>query len=232
MAPSISCIVPAYNSSRYLAEALDSILAQTLPVSEIIVIDDGSTDTTPDIARGYGERVTYVRQQNAGPANARNRGLSLAKGDFFSFLDADDLWRKDKLELQMRALDANPAAGMCVSHVQNFWIEELAAERDRLRDHPFAKPVVGYVCQCLLARRSVFDTVGGFNEAFRLSEDTDWYLRAERAGIVKEVVTETLVYRRIHGLNLSYEMWKSAKARTDLLDNVIGHLKHRRNRTP
>lgn len=232
MAASISCIVPAYNAEKYLAEALDSILAQTLAPSEIIVVDDGSTDGTPHVAQGYVGKITYIRQDNAGPASARNRGLSVAKGDFLTFLDADDLWRADKLELQMRALDANPAAGICIAHVQNFWIDELASERERLRDHPFSKPMPGYVCQCLLARRSVFDSVGGFNEAFRMSEDTDWYLRAERAGIVKEIVAETLVYRRIHGQNVSYEIFKSPKARADLLDNVIGHLKHRRNRTP
>ncbi len=230
MRASISCIVPVYNGARFLAEALDSILAQTLPPSEIIVVDDGSTDATAEVANAYTQHVTYHRQANAGPASARNRGIGLATGDFMSFLDADDLWHADKLERQMLALESKPAAGICITYLQNFWAEELAHERDRMRDHAFAKPMPGYVCQCLLARRSVFDAVGRFDEAKRLGEDQDWYLRAERAGIEREIVPEALVYRRIHRNNMTYEIYDASKARADLLDNVIKHLKHRRTR--
>ncbi|MEP7313397.1 MAG: glycosyltransferase family A protein [Pseudomonadota bacterium] len=232
MPASISCIVPVYNGARFLAEALDSILAQTLPPTEIIVVDDGSTDTTADVAKRYAARVTYVHQANAGPGSARNHGIGLASGDYFAFLDADDLWHPEKLERQLRALEGNPAAGICLTFVQNFWVDELAEERERLRDHDFSKPVLGYVCQCLLARRSVFDLVGGFNESFRIGEDTDWFLRVDQAGIVKQVLTDTLVRRRLHGQNLSYEIRDSQKARSDLLDNVIQHMKNQRSRTP
>ncbi|MGA2399048.1 MAG: glycosyltransferase family A protein [Steroidobacteraceae bacterium] len=232
MSASISCVVPVYNGARYLAEALDSILAQTLPPTEIIVVDDGSTDATAQVTDAYAKHVIYVRQANAGPASARNRGIGLAKGDFISFLDADDLWHKDKLERQHLALQSNPAAGICITYLQNFWVEELAHERDRMRDHGFAKPMPGYVCQCLLARRSVFDTVGCFDESKRLGEDQDWFLRADRAGIIKETVTDALVYRRIHGQNMTYEVYEPSKARADLLDNVFKHLQHRRARAP
>ena len=90
MTATISCIVPVYNGARFLAEALESILAQSLPPDEIIVVDDGSTDDTPAVVAAYGT-VDYVRQENRGPAAARNRGVTLARGDFLSFLDADDL---------------------------------------------------------------------------------------------------------------------------------------------
>lgn len=232
MSATISCIVPVYNGARFLGEALDSILAQTLPPTEIIVVDDGSTDSTPEVVNAYARHVTYHRQANAGPASARNRGIGAATGDFISFLDADDLWRADKLERQMSALESNPAAGICITYLQNFWVDELAHERDRMRDHDFAKPMPGYVCQCLLARRNVFDTVGRFDEAKRLGEDQDWYLRADRAGVGREIVTEALVYRRIHGKNMTYEVYEPSKARADLLDNVFNHLKFRRNRAP
>lgn len=232
MNPSISCVVPVYNGAEFLAAALDSILAQSLPPTEIIVIDDGSTDTTSGVANAYSKHVTYHRQANAGPASARNRGIGLATGDFISFLDADDLWHPSKLERQMRALESNPTAGMCITYLQNFWVDALCHERDRLRDHDFAKPMPGYVCQCLLARRSVFDIVGRFDETKRLGEDQDWYLRAARAGIKKEIVAEPLVQRRIHGKNMTYEVYEPSKARADLLDNVVNHLRHRRTRTP
>ena len=229
---SISCIVPVYNGARFVAEALDSILAQTLRPNEIIVVDDGSTDATAEIVNRYAQYVTYLRQTNSGPASARNRGIEIATGDFFAFLDADDLWHADKLERQLAALNANPAAGICITYLQNFWVDELAVERDRMRDHPFARPLVGYVCQCLLARRSVFDAVGAFNEAKRIGEDIDWFMRAEQAGIVKQIITDPLVHRRIHEQNISYEVYQSQKARDDVLDNVVNHLKRLRSRGP
>lgn len=221
-----------YNGARYVAEALDSILAQTLRPTEIIVVDDGSTDTTAEVVNGYAHAVTYLRQTNAGPASARNRGIAIATGDFLAFLDADDIWHADKLERQMTALNADPAAGICLTYVQNFWVDELADERERMRDHPFARPIAGYVCQCLLARRSVFDAVGNFNEAKRIGEDTDWFMRAELAGVVKQIVTDPLVYRRIHDQNISYEVYQSTKARDDMLDNVVNNLKRLRSRGP
>ena len=232
MRTSISCIVPVYNGARFLAEALDSILAQTLPPTEIIVVDDGSTDATTEVANAYAEHVTYVQQPNAGPASARNRGIGLATGSFIAFLDADDLWQPQKLERQMQVLGDSPEAGICITYLRNFWVEELAAERERMRGHDFAKPMPGYVCQCLLARRSVFDSVGQFDESKRIGEDTDWFLRVERAGIAREILPEALVFRRIHEQNISYEVHQSAKAREDVLDNVIALLKRRRSHTP
>lgn len=230
MSAFISCIVPVYNGERFLAEALESILAQTLPPREIIIVDDGSTDRTAEVAAAYGDHVIYRRQENAGPASARNHGVGIAKGDFLSFLDADDLWHVDKLARQMQVLAQNPTAGFCVTYLQNFWTEELADERERLRDHRFAKPMPGYVCQCLLARRSAFDLVGLFDDTKCQGEDTDWFLRADLAGVVKEILREPLVRRRIHGKNISYQLYGPTQARADVLDILHKHLKQRRGR--
>src|SRR2546426_10667200 len=93
----ISCIVPVFNGERYLHETLNSILAQTYRPLEIIVADDGSTDGTRTIVASYGQQVRYLWQLNAGPAAARNLGLTAAKGEFIAFLDADDLWHPEKL---------------------------------------------------------------------------------------------------------------------------------------
>jgi glycosyltransferase involved in cell wall biosynthesis len=123
--PLVSCIVPVSNGERYLREALDSILAQTYRPTEIIVADDGSTDTTPAVATCYGDRIRYVKQDNAGAPTARNRGLRLARGEFVAFLDSDDLWHPEKLERQMRRFEARPELDHCVTHLQNFWITEL-----------------------------------------------------------------------------------------------------------
>ena len=94
----ISCIIPVFNGTRFIAEALDSILAQSLPVAEIIVVDDGSTDDLSGALYPYTRYIRVVKQQNQGPAAARNLGIRASTGNYLAFLDADDLWREDKLE--------------------------------------------------------------------------------------------------------------------------------------
>ena len=104
----ISVIIPAYNAAEHLGRAIDSILAQTRPPDEIIVVDDGSTDNTPQIATTYGEKVTLLQQQNAGVSAARNTGIKAARSEWIAFLDADDKWLPEKLEKQSALLKRNP----------------------------------------------------------------------------------------------------------------------------
>lgn len=203
--PLVSCIVPVFNGEQYLREALDSIRAQTYRALELIVADDGSTDGTAAIVASYGDRVRHVRQENTGAPAARNLGLHAARGDFVAFLDADDLWHPEKLARQMACFDARPELDLCVTHLQNFWIAELAEEAERLRDHPLAQPQPGYVTVTLLARRAVFDRVGGFNTALTVGDPMEWFARAAEHGIEMELLPDTLVYRRMHRHNLSWE---------------------------
>jgi glycosyltransferase involved in cell wall biosynthesis len=211
--PLISCIVPVFNGARYIAEALESILNQTYRPLEVIVVDDGSTDHTPAVMRGYGDRIRSIRQDNGGPAAARNRGLSEATGDFVAFLDADDLWHPEKLERQSACFRARPELDLCFTHVQNFWIPELENEKTRLGNHRFTKPLPGYATQALLARRAIFDRVGGFNSGLRVVDDTDWFLRAFEKGAVVEILLDVLVQRRLHHGNLT----RSALAHEELM---------------
>jgi glycosyltransferase involved in cell wall biosynthesis len=203
--PLISCIVPVFNGERYLREALESIFQQTYRPLEVIVVDDGSTDGTVVVAQSYGERITYVQQANAGPAAARNLGLSRVRGEFVAFLDADDLWHPEKLDRQMAHLQARPELDLCITHVQNFWARELHEEEGRLQNHRLAQPVPGYVLQTLLARRFIFDRVGQFNPASTRGSDTEWFLRAAEYGTVMELLPDVFVYRRLHQTNLSME---------------------------
>ena len=113
----MTAAIPAYNSERFLGEALASVFAQTLPVDECIVIDDGSTDRTAEIAKSF-ESVRYVWKENGGDASARNRAIEEASGDFIAFLDADDLWRPDKLQKQMDLFSADPSLGMVYAGVE------------------------------------------------------------------------------------------------------------------
>jgi glycosyltransferase involved in cell wall biosynthesis len=113
--PVVSVVIPAFNAARYLGEALDSVFGQTLTDLELVVVDDGSTDETPQVVQGYGSRVRYVRQPNAGVASARNRGVAESSGRYVAFLDADDVWLPGKLERQLEALAARPSARVCHS---------------------------------------------------------------------------------------------------------------------
>ena len=202
---SISCIIPVFNGERYLPEAVESALSQTCPPFEIIIADDGSTDGTAEIAARYGARVRYVKQENSGAAAARNLGLRAARGEFIAFLDADDLWHVEKLARQMARFQQRPELDLCIAHLQNFWIPELATEKSRFEGHRLAEVLPGYVTSTLLARRQLFERIGEFNAGLRLGDGTDWFLRAAEHGAVMELLPDVLLYRRMHEHNISME---------------------------
>lgn len=197
----VSCIVPVRDGEPYLRETLESVFAQTWPALEVIVADDGSTDGTGAICAAYGERLRYTRQANAGPAAARNLGLAASRGSFVAFLDADDVWRPEKISMQMSILGSEPDVDLCVTLAQNFWSPDLG-EQERIEDPRLTRPWVGYTCSALLARRSVFDEVGFFDTGV-LVEDGEWFARVEQRGLRCTVVPEVLVLRRLHAANAS-----------------------------
>jgi glycosyltransferase involved in cell wall biosynthesis len=167
----------------------------------------------------YGTQVRYLHQENAGPAAARNVGLTRAEGEFIAFLDADDMWHPEKLVRQMAQLNTRQELELCAAHLQNFWIPELSDEAESFRNHYLSRPVPGYGPPALLARRALFDKVGVFDAALRLSEDTDWFLRAVEKGVVMEILPDVLVYRRWHRTNISrssrHVLLKAVKASLD-----------------
>jgi glycosyltransferase involved in cell wall biosynthesis len=199
----ISCIVPVFNGERYIRDALESIFAQTYRPLEILVADDGSTDGTAAVVAAFSDRVRYLRQSNRGPAAARNLGIGAATGDFIAFLDADDLWHPEKLIRQMARFQARPELGYCVTLVRNFWTPELQNEAEKYRDHRISRPIPGYVTGTLIARRSLFDTVGLFNPDLPHGDSTDWFLRAAESGAVTELLPDVLLERRLHPDNRS-----------------------------
>jgi glycosyltransferase involved in cell wall biosynthesis len=196
--PSISVIVPAWNVERYLDEALDSALAQRPAPTEILVIDDGSTDGTADVAGRRGPRVRCVRREHGGPAAARNAGIREARGELLAFLDADDVWLPGKLARQLEVLSGRPALGIVSTRIRDFWIPELAhlgTGDDRPRD--------GLVTQTGVARREVFDRVGLLEEDLTHYDGQAWELQARRMGVEIERLDEVFVLRRLHFHNLS-----------------------------
>ena len=200
----ISTIVPVYNGERYLRETLDSILRQTYRPVEIIVVDDGSTDGIGSVVAEYGERVRYVWQPNAGETAARNRGLALAQGEFVAFLDADDLWHPEKLARQMTRLQERPEIDLCFTHFQNFWVPELAEERERYQQHPLSRPLSAYTICTLLARSTAFERFGIFtDDGSRTPQNMIWFLHASEQGATIEILPDVLMYRRLHSNNRS-----------------------------
>ena len=196
--PRISCIVPVYNGEKYLSEALDSIFAQTLGAFEVVVVDDGSTDSTSSVVTRY-RGVKYVRQDNAGPSAARNRGIRESGGDLLAFLDADDLWHPGKLERQAERFAARPELDISLVHARNVWAAEVRDEEEH-----FQGARVGVLpAQTMLARRRVFDRVGLFDAGLMHREVPGWLVHAMQQGAVIETLPEVLCDRRIHESNRS-----------------------------
>lgn len=201
--PLVSCVVPAFNAEAYLAEAIDSILQQTHAATEIIVVDDGSTDSTGAIIAGYGTRLVALRQDNAGPASALNAGVRIARGGLVAFLDADDVWMPDKLAHQLARLEANSAIDVTSGRAQNFWEAEMSEVALPVRERitqPFPAPGL-----TMLVRRKVFDTVGLFYPDRAHSYATEWLLRVRERGLVVDQSEAVLVRRRLHPGNRSRE---------------------------
>lgn len=198
----VSCIVPAYNAERFLRAALQSILDQTHPALEVIVVDDGSTDGTAAVVGQLGNRVQLVETEHRGYPAARDAGLAVAQGAFVAFLDADDLWVPEKTVRQLDVLRQQPDIDLCVAHYQNFWDAEIADEEDRYRDHPLVQPMSGYIVPTLLAPRTAFDRFGGFDSG-EAPSDTAWFARAVAMGAKLETLPDVLLHRRLHRANHS-----------------------------
>lgn len=201
MKPTVSCIVPVYNGERFLAETIESILAQDYRPLEIIVVDDGSQDGSLDVARSFQPDLRLVQQTQAGPSATRNRGIREASGDYLAFLDQDDLWHREKISRQLARFQCRPELSVCWTHVQMFWSDDLADERKLYADQPRAGAVPGYATISMLARRDAFERVELFNEELWFSDSVEWTLRARQCGIVMEMMDDVFVYHRMHAQN-------------------------------
>jgi glycosyltransferase involved in cell wall biosynthesis len=217
--------VPAHQAERYLAEALRSILDQTRPADEVIVVDDGCTDGTAAVAREF-DRVTLLSLRHAGIGATMNAGLLAARGEYVGFLDADDLWSRDKLERQMEAFVRRPETDLVFGGVQSFISAEIdEAERGRI-ECP-AAPMAGFVAGTLLARRDVFARVGLFRTDVRVGQFVDWCARARESGAITTMLPEVVLRRRLHGRNLSL---REPDARRDFVRLAKAALDRRRAR--
>lgn len=202
--PLVSAIIPVYNQERYLGSAIDSVLGQTFRDFELIVVDDGSTDRTPEVIASYGSRVRAFRKPNGGGASALNLGIREARGEWIAWLSSDDLWEPTKLERQVAAIRGNPSAALLYTDVL-----QIDAEGHALGRQHFPCPAdpreraILMVRRCFingsstLIRGDVFTAVGLFDEADRLTPDYDMWLRVVgRYEVVH--IPEPLIRYRIH----------------------------------
>jgi len=180
-----------------VAEAIKSALAQTCPPAEIIVVDDGSTDRTGEVARSFGDKVRCISQENRGVGAARNTGLQHARGSLIALLDSDDLWAERKLELQAAYLRAHPETDMVFCHMKPFLSPEINA-RARKFD---AREIPACNAGSLLARREAFAKAGAFPAGKNIQEFFPWFVRACDAGMTHHILPELLLLRRVHLTN-------------------------------
>ncbi|HEU4401511.1 MAG TPA: glycosyltransferase family A protein [Candidatus Polarisedimenticolia bacterium] len=221
--PRVSVIIPTYNRSTLLCEAVDSVLAQTFGDLEILVVDDGSTDDTKAIVAarfGGSPAVRYLRRENAGPAAARNTGLRASRGELIAFLDSDDLWEKDKLRLQVAQLDEHPEAALsfCDARIEGGRRDRgTRFESKRFQGDTTMRGIVEWnfpMCTpSVVVRRSALGVVGLFDESFACQEDWDLWIRIRAVYPIVYVNRPLLVIRRRED-NLSRnriaEKWRAA----------------------
>tara|TARA_R110001592_G_scaffold348479_1_gene642643 strand:+ start:825 stop:1559 length:735 start_codon:yes stop_codon:yes gene_type:complete len=196
---SISVIIPAYNSEKLIVHAIKSIEAQTLPVDEIICVDDASTDRTAKIVKESFPNVKLIRlESNSGPSFARNIGIKAASGNVIAFLDADDVWPEDKIEYFSQKLRHHQEVGIIGGMVLRF---EGNQKPDLNLESYF-----NFYMSSFLIKKSVFQKIGYFDEAMRLSEDQDWFFRVREAGMEIVVYKKISLFVRIHSNNTTKDL--------------------------
>jgi len=196
----VSVIIPLFNDAAFVAEALESVLAQSRAPDDVVVVDDGSTDGGGDVARRFAPRITVLSQDNQGISAARNAGIRHARGDVIAFLDADDLWPADSLRLRLERLETEAALDGVFGEVEHF-ISPETDDATRARLHCPEGRTAARFAGAMLVRRRAFERVGYFDTALKVGETLDWAARLNDAGSKLAVIDELVMRRRIHGGN-------------------------------
>ena len=208
---SIAVVIPAYNAARFIRQTLESVLSQSLPPDEVLVIDDGSTDDTARVAEEFGPAVRVIRRPNSMQSATRNFGVMQANTEWVAFVDADDLWEPNKLELQMRQLHRRPEADLCYCGLVEFYAVNGTVQIGRVAVAPSEEDVrqalhrnTSFLPSSVIVRRSTFLRCGGFNEAMNYVEDWELWLRMLHSGVQFTGCPEPLLRYRIHNGSMSH----------------------------
>ena len=215
--PPIAVIIPAYQAARFIDEAIRSVLAQTRPVAEIVVVDDGSDDGSADVAAEFAPAVQVIRQPRGGAGAARRRGLAASRSSLVAFLDADDRWLPDAAERLGGALDARPEALLAFGRVSNF--VDFGAGEPAVRRVSLAPRIAVMLTSTTLVRRRAFDVIGHFADGnFSM---TDWYARVITDEVPIAAIEHLVAERRIHAHNTSAQGSDATGAYLQIIRNVL-----------
>ncbi|MCC7394933.1 MAG: glycosyltransferase family 2 protein [Sphingomonadaceae bacterium] len=191
----ISIILPCHNGAAFIADALDSVLDQSRPADEIIVVDDGSADASAEICLSYGSRIRLIRQSRQGAGAARNVGVWASSGDIIGFLDADDSWPPDSVAMRLGQMAAT-GADIVFGQVRQCR-DKVGVAAPRI-----GPDMAGRLAGTMLVRRAIFEHVGGFDPSLPSGEVIEWTARAADAGAVMADCDALTLYRRVHGGNM------------------------------
>ena len=222
--PSISVCIPALNAEPYIGEAIDSVLAQLPRGGEVVVVDDGSTDRTAEVAEAFGSPVRVLRRRWYGVADAFNAAVAESTGEWIAAIDADDRWVAGKLEAQIAAFDADPSLDAVFGQMREFLSPDVPEElrhRWQCRDTPF-----GFVARgTMLLRRAAWEKHGGLPTNLRVGEFIAWHAHATDHGLRSTTLPQLVLERRIHGANM---VLREREGWSDYLSIVKARLDRRR----
>lgn len=213
--PKVSIVIPLYNGEAHILAAVESARSQDYPHTEIIVVDDGSTDGGANLVREV-PGVVCLCQENRGNAAARNAGIERSSGDLVALLDQDDIWLPQKLSRQVAALAESPASGFAICHA-TLKLEPGMALPSAYKPEMAKGPFPAYLPSALIMRRETLARVGGFDTSFAMGNDSDWFFRAKDAGVAGVVVPEVLFEVRVHAKNQGHDV---AAMRQELMKAV------------
>jgi len=226
MVPRVSVVIPAFNRWRLLAEAIDSVLAQSYRDFELIVVDDGSSDATASELAKLASRLQFFVTERRGVSAARNLGVSQSRGYYIAFLDSDDLWLNSKLERQTRFMDEHPEFHIC--QTDEIWIRNGVRVNPRaVHQKPSGDIFSSSLELCLVSpsavmmTKALFDRTGGFDEAFPVCEDYDLWLRISAQHQVPLIPDRLTIKRGGHADQLSRSIWGMDRYRILALQKVL-----------
>lgn len=229
----ISVIIPSFNRAAFLSEAIQSVFDQDYfavnnpkDLYELIVIDDGSFDNSKEIVESFGDRVKYQFQANKGISASRNLGLNLAQGDYVAFLDSDDLWKKEKIKIQMNFMKHHPKAKVC--YTEEVWIRRGVCVNPMKKHRKYSDWIFDKVLPlCLISlssalfKREVFNEIGNFDEELPVCEDYDFGLRVAQKNPVYLIPEPLIIKRGGHDDQLSRQYWGMDRFRIQALEKAL-----------
>ncbi len=224
--PLVSVVIPTFNRADWLAESVGSVLEQTYPQVELIVVDDGSTDPTPEVVQGFGDRLIYMRVDHRGVSAARNRGVAASRGTLVAFLDSDDVWQRDKVARQVALFRGQPDVQVC--YTDEIWIRHGV----RVNPKQIHQKHTGWLFEpslprCIISpssimlRRALWNRLGGFDERLPACEDYDLWLRMTRRVPVTLIPEPLIVKRGGHADQLSRSTPLLDQYRITALDKLL-----------